>query len=93
MIIFFFGSFKDINGHVYEGQFKNNKKNGKGVLTVKKNNESIIYEGEWANGKLNGNCVIKYSSGNIDEVFFENGILSRKKKKYDSSTKTWTEIN
>ena len=90
---FFFGSFKDINGHVYEGQFKNNKKNGKGVLTVKKNNESIIYEGEWANGKLNGNCVIKYSSGNIDEVFFENGILSRKKKKYDSSTKTWTEIN
>ena len=63
------------------------------MLTVKKNNESIIYEGEWANGKLNGNCVIKYSSGNIDEVFFENGILSRKKKKYDSSTKTWTEIN
>ena len=25
------------------------------MLTVKKNNESIIYEGEWANGKLNGN--------------------------------------
>ena len=90
---FYFGTFKNFNGDIYEGQFKNNKKNGKGVLIVKQNDKETIYEGEWNDGELNGSCIIKYSSGNIDEVYYENGILSKTKKKFNIYTNNWAEIN
>ena len=90
---FSFGKFidKDKN-EIYEGQFINNIKNGKGNLTVRENGEDVIYEGEWVNDKLNGSCVIKYSSGNIEEAVFVNGNLCDKRRKFDYKQKKWIEL-
>ncbi len=65
---------------IYSGQFKNNKKYGKGVLTDIENAEEVTYEGERFNDKLNGSCVIKYSSSDIEETVFNNGNLCNKKR-------------
>ena len=83
--------YKDKN-EIYEGQFKNNKKNGKGKLIVKENGEETIYEGDWFNDKLNGTCVIKYSCGDIEEAVFNNGNLCNKKKKFIYKEKKWIEL-
>ena len=40
------------NGDLYEGAFKDNKKQGKGLVTY--NNQNTYY-GEWLNDKENGN--------------------------------------
>ncbi len=90
---FSFGTmiYKD-KKEIFKGQFKNNKKYGKGVLTVIQNDEEVTYEGEWFNDKLNGSCVIKYSSGDIEEAVYNYGNLYNKKKKFDNQKKKWIEL-
>ena len=43
-----FGKFTYFNGDVYEGMFKNDKRNGWGVYRTK---EGTKYEGEWKDMK------------------------------------------
>ena len=48
------------NGLVYEGEWFNNKKDGKGKMTYKGGG---YYDGEWRRDKKNGNGIMKYNDG------------------------------
>jgi hypothetical protein len=54
------------NGSKYEGQWKNDKKQGKGVFTSQNyNNPNMIgikYKGQFNNGKIEGYGTGKYTS-------------------------------
>ena len=64
-------------GHKYEGEFRNNQINGKGIF---KWNNGDIYEGMMENGKMNGYGIYKYSDGVIFEGEYKNGIKEGKGK-------------
>jgi len=82
--IFCYGGSR--SGVVYEGEFKDNLKDGLGVL---RNKNGILYQGEWKDGKKNGkgtlsfqnvNCVcfgqriLRYEGEFKDDLFGGNGI-------------------
>jgi hypothetical protein len=48
------------NGEKYKGEYKNGKRNGKGVFKFVDGSE---YDGEWKDGIINGKGVYKYASG------------------------------
>ena len=60
-------------GEIYEGQYKNDKRGGYGIINYTKeriknnwNNKllsSILYEGELKNDKLEGYGICKYKNG------------------------------
>ena len=43
------------NGDKYEGEFKNNKSHGKGIMTNSNGNK---YTGEWQNGFRDGKGIV-----------------------------------
>ena len=55
------------NGEKYEGGWKNNKKEGEGVLINKKEK----YEGEFKNDMKNGKGTIYYDDGSIYDGYFK----------------------
>ena len=46
------------NGNQYEGEYKDDKRNGHGVLTYPDGEQ---YEGEWKDDKMNGYGVYTYA--------------------------------
>ena len=62
------------NGDKYEGETKNGKPHGKGVLI---NSDGEKYEGEFKNGKENGKGTVTSKEGKI-EGEFKNGKLNGK---------------
>ena len=57
-------------GDKYLGDFKNNKKHGKGTYFWKNGNK---YIGEWKNDKLHGTGTLTYKNGKINKGTWENG--------------------
>jgi len=53
------GIMKYANGDVYEGEWKNGKKEGQGVMTYANGN---VYDGHWKNGKKEGEGIF-YKQG------------------------------
>ena len=70
------GIMKYKNGGKYEGQWKNDRRNGKGVFTSQNYNNpnltGIKYEGEFNNDKIEGYGIGKYSSGDKYEGEWKN---------------------
>ena len=70
------GIMKYKNGGKYEGQWKNDKRNGKGVFISQNYNNpnltGIKYEGEFNNDKIEGYGIGKYSSGDKYEGEWKN---------------------
>ena len=62
-------------GHKYEGEFKNNEINGRGIFRWKNGD---IYEGEMTNGKMNGHGTYKYSNGHIYDGDYIDGLREGK---------------
>ena len=64
------------NGSKYEGQWKNDKKHGKGIFTSQYyNNPNLIgikYEGEFSNDKIEGYGIGNYTSGDRYEGEWKN---------------------
>ena len=58
------------NGDIYEGEFKNGLKHGKGILTTR-NNRS--YEGDWENDKPHGFGINTFPNGKIYTGNFAKG--------------------
>lgn len=50
------GIYKFVTGTVYQGEFKNNKFEGNGVLTCKE----FTIKGEFAENAPSGMCIIEY---------------------------------
>ena len=59
----------------YEGFFKENNIEGKGIMKWKNGN---IYEGEMKNNKMNGQGILKLSNGNIINGIFKDGKVCNK---------------
>ena len=64
--------------HIYEGEYKNDQKNGNGKLYFKLLNET--YEGNFIDNNINGNGIYKWNSGEIYTGNFLNGKMNGKGK-------------
>ena len=58
------------NGDVYNGEWKNSKKNGKGIIVYKSGNK---YDGYWEEGKKSGKGIYYFKNGD-----FLNGKMEKK---------------
>ena len=61
-----FGTLTFPNGEVYEGEFKENKRNGYGKRLIE--NDILIYEGEWENDKYHGRGILYNPKFNKDAI-------------------------
>jgi len=58
---------------LYEGEFKNDFPNGKGIKTFP---DGSVYEGDFTNGQFNGYGTFKWSDGTIYEGHWQNNKIS-----------------
>merc|ERR1712098_257436 len=87
------GTFMYPGGEVYEGEWKDGKRNGKGKMTYGQSSRRIIhevYEGDWEDGKRNGKGKMTYSkwpysSGEVYEGDWEDDKRNGKGKMTYSS--------
>ena len=62
------------NGNRYEGDFKNDKFEGKGIFYFDREPfKGVIYEGDWRNGKQEGKGIYYLSNGDRRMGDFYNG--------------------
>ncbi len=65
-----YGSHTFKSGNIYEGEWKDNKRNGQGIATFTNGDK---YVGEWKDNKRNGQGIATFANGNIYEGEFKNG--------------------
>jgi len=63
------------NRDVYKGEYKNGKRNGKGILYFGNGNR---YEGEWKDDKRNGEGIFYYANGNRYDGEFKDDKINGK---------------
>ena len=66
------------NGEEYIGEFKNNLRNGKGILYYNKNDNRDRYEGEWKNDKREGKGICYFKNGDRYEGEWKNDKMEGK---------------
>lgn len=59
---------------VYQGEWRNDQKHGKGNEENLNNNET--FDGDWKYGKLTGKGVMNYQTGDVYEGEFNGHIVS-----------------
>ena len=64
-----------LNVAVYEGEFKNDKREGKGIFKFP---DGGVYEAEFLNGLFQGKEIYKYVNGDVYEGEFKNGLFEGK---------------
>lgn len=64
------GIFKWPDGQQYEGEYKNDQKNGQGIFTWPDGRKFI---GNWVDGKIDGIGTFIGNVGNIKQGVWENG--------------------
>ena len=69
------------DGSVYEGSYKNNKRDGFGKFTDPA--DGTVYEGQWENGKRHGKGTQSNAKGEIYQGDFESG------KRHGEGTMKW----
>jgi len=52
----------------YEGEFRNDRRNGYGVYSDSKGD---VYEGEWRDSKKNGNFIVRTADGKVSRVVYK----------------------
>ena len=67
------------SGNIYEGDWKNDIQNGKGILIYKNGDK---FEGNFINGEINGNGIYTWQNGEIYKGFCNKKILLEKNLKY-----------
>jgi len=77
-----FGTYYFSNGDKYDGEWKNDKRNGKGIYTHASGN---IYEGEFKDNKRNGKGTFTYPNGEKYVGEFKDN------KKHGHGTYTWAD--
>lgn len=66
------GRFKDDKGRIYEGDFKDGERTGKGVFYYSNGDR---YEGSWLNGLPNGSGIRYFADGSAQGGRWESGKL------------------
>ncbi|EAR84709.1 protein kinase (macronuclear) [Tetrahymena thermophila SB210] len=74
-----FGILEYKSGNKYEGYFKNDCFNGKGIYYYyKEGDNKMKYEGQWVNNQKDGFGILEYKSGNKYEGQFKNDDFNGK---------------
>ncbi len=60
------------DGNVYEGNFKDDKPHGKGIMIY---TDGRVYEGDWVEGKRHGKGKTTCPDGKVEEGYWEDDIL------------------
>ena len=68
------------DGDVYEGDWVDDKRTGKGIYKFKSGN---VYEGDFVDGKITGKGIYKFKSGNV----YEGDFVDDKQEKEFTSLK------
>ena len=76
------------NGDRYEGDYRNSKKEGKGIYYY---NDGSRYEGDFKNGKKDGEGIIYYADGTKEIGEFSDDEISDEKRIIID--KDWNKIN
>ncbi len=58
----------------YEGEWKNNRRDGKGKLIINKNGKTKKYSGQFINGKLNGKGILETDIAKYFGIFKNNRL-------------------
>jgi len=66
-----YGSFTHASGDRYVGEWKNNKKHGKGIFTWA---DGRIYEGNYKDGKKHGKGTFTFANGKVLEGEWKNDL-------------------
>lgn len=67
-----YGTFTDVDGHKYTGEFEKGKPHGQGIYAYSDGN---VYKGGFKDGKPHGKGKYTNVDGTIDEVRWLNGVL------------------
>ena len=70
-----FAKYRSANGVIYEGNFVNSYRSGRGTM---KWPDGRIYDGDWANGSFNGKGLMKIPDGRIYDGNYVNGQMQGK---------------
>ena len=77
----------EFGGDVYEGEWKDDERNGIGILIFNDPHfKGDRYEGEWKNGKRHGNGIYHYADGTSFKGTWANGELQEKAVELDTSS-------
>lgn len=60
-IFSFLGKYYFFDGRVYDGQWKDNRKNGKGKLTMPEG----VFEGDFTDGHMEGKGTLRWNDGRV----------------------------
>ena len=58
--------------NIYEGEWKDNKKEGKGILKLI---DGSSYEGEWKNDRIEGKGIMEYRDGGFYLFRYREGMI------------------
>ena len=67
----------ELESEKYEGEFKNDKKHGKGIYTSSNGNK---YSGEFRNGLKNGQGTLTYGKGELEGDMYEGEFKDDRKQ-------------
>ena len=68
------------SGAIYEGDWKDNKKHGKGKYISNNGTTTLVYEGDYQNDVIHGKGKIKYANNAVYEGEWEHGKIHGKGK-------------
>ena len=72
---------KDNNTVIYCGEYKNDSKEGYGIIQIYDNSDKVmIYDGEWKNNKKHGKGIIFCQNNNIKKIIFKGDFKNGKKE-------------
>ena len=74
--------FRWASGNVYDGEFKDDERHGKGIMTW---TDGSQYNGDWFRGIQHGYGTITFPDGSQKEGYFDNNIYIGKMKEDDGN--------
>uniref|UniRef100_A0A0G4H3Z3 MORN repeat-containing protein 5 n=1 Tax=Chromera velia CCMP2878 TaxID=1169474 RepID=A0A0G4H3Z3_9ALVE len=75
------GTTRYAEGDVYTGEWRDDKRRGKGTVTYVSAKGSVVeekYEGDWVNGKMHGHGKYIYADGGVYEGDWYDGKMHGK---------------
>jgi hypothetical protein len=65
------GTYYWNSGHIFEGNWNHNKREGKGILYYPKSSDKYYYEGNWRNDKKFGSGYLYFKDGTKQRLYYD----------------------